>query len=104
MTLSPSSRSPIGINNAFNFLWDLSRGDPQVVNAPKGVEMKRLIPVSIWIILFAGAARAEFVTSLPESIVIPMPPMNYFGGGPQVFDGVTWTSTNLNTFDGSAFG
>jgi hypothetical protein len=33
-----------------------------------------------------------------------MPTNNYFGAGPQTFDGITWTSTNSDNQGGSAFG
>jgi hypothetical protein len=42
-------------------------------------------------------AEATVVSSL-NGVVVPMPAVNYFGTGPQVFDGgeVTWTSTAAN--------
>lgn len=33
-----------------------------------------------------------------------MPANNYFGAGPQTFDGITWTSTNADNQGGSVFG
>ena len=43
-------------------------------------------------------AEATVVSSL-NGVVVPMPAVNYFGTGPQVFDGgeVTWTSTTANS-------
>ncbi len=56
------------------------------------------------LILASGAmpngVTAAIVTSPTGGTAIPMPAVNYFGGGPQTFSGITWTSTNT----GSIFG
>ena len=47
--------------------------------------------------LVALQAAASVVTSIPGGTVIPMPALDYFGGGPQTFgttNVVTWSSTN----------
>jgi hypothetical protein len=47
--------------------------------------------------LVAVQAGAIVVTSIPGGTVIPMPALDYFGGGPQIFgttNVVTWSSTN----------
>jgi hypothetical protein len=45
------------------------------------------------------------VTSLPGGTIVPMPALNYFGPGPQVFGpGITWSSTNASNQGGSVFG
>jgi len=55
--------------------------------------------------LLAVQAGATVVTSIPGGTVIPMTPMNYFGGGPISFaPGVTWSSTNTTNQGGSVFG
>jgi hypothetical protein len=52
----------------------------------------------IGLFLASPHAEATVVSSL-NGVVVPMPAVNYFGAGPQVFDGgeVTWTSTNANS-------
>jgi hypothetical protein len=55
--------------------------------------------------LMANPAVANLVGSLPAGTVIPMPAVNYFGPGPQVFGpGITWSSTNATNQGGSVFG
>ena len=55
--------------------------------------------------LTARPASATVVTSIPGGTVVPMPALNYFGPGPQVFGpGITWTSTNAVNQGGSVFG
>jgi hypothetical protein len=50
-------------------------------------------------------ASASVVTSIPGGTVVPMPVLNAFGPGPQVFGpGITWTSTNATNQGGSVFG
>src|SRR5580765_1300949 len=55
-------------------------------------------------------AGAIVVTSIPGGTVIPMPALDYFGGGPQIFgttNVVTWSSTNDGIIccqGGSVFG
>jgi hypothetical protein len=50
-------------------------------------------------------ASATLVTSLPGGTVIPMPSLDDFGPGPQVFGpGITWSSTNAKNQGGSVFG
>jgi len=70
--------------------------------------MNVLTPVllSFLLPLVAVQTNAAVVTSLPSGIIAPMPAINYFGSGPQVFDGgeITWTSTNVISLGGSVFG
>jgi hypothetical protein len=68
--------------------------------------MKGILAVAIGIglLVFAGVAGAAVVTSLPEGTIVPMPDVNYFGPGPQSFNGVVWTSTNASQYGGSLFG
>jgi hypothetical protein len=68
--------------------------------------MKKILAagIGIGLIVLTGVAGAGVVTSLPGGTVVPMPGMNYFGPGPQVFDGIQWTSTNSGTYGGSLFG
>ena len=55
--------------------------------------------------LVASPVFAGPVTSIPGGVVVPMPGINYFGPGPQVFGpGITWTSTNAVIQGGSVFG
>jgi len=57
------------------------------------------------ICLMANPAAAVLVNSLPGGTVIPMPTLEYFGPGPQVFGpGITWSSTNALNQGGSVFG
>ncbi len=71
--------------------------------------MKKILitGIGISLIVLTGVAGAGVVTSLPGGTVVPMPGINYFGPGPQVFgppvlDGIQWTSTNFDP--GSVFG
>jgi hypothetical protein len=68
--------------------------------------MKKILAagIGIGLIVLTGVAGAGVVTSLPGGTVVPMPVINYFGPGPQVFDGIQWTSTNSYTYGGSLFG
>ena len=67
--------------------------------------MKLLATVVVLAFLvLAIPASAGVVTSLPGGTVVPMPANNYFGAGPQTFDGITWTSTNAAKQGGSVFG
>lgn len=68
--------------------------------------MKKILAagIGIGLIVLTGVAGAGVVTSLPGGTVVPMPGMNYFGPGPQVFEGIQWTSTNSVTYGGSLFG
>src|SRR5512140_2077601 len=68
--------------------------------------MKKILAagIGIGLIVLTGVAGAGVVTSLPGGTVVPMPAVNYFGPGPQVFGGIQWTSTNSNTYGGSVFG
>jgi hypothetical protein len=61
---------------------------------------------SFALVAVASSAQATIVSSLPGGTVLSMPAVNYFGVGPQVFDGVdvTWSSTNASNQDGSVFG
>jgi len=57
------------------------------------------------ICLMANPAAAVLVNSLPGGTVIPMPTLEYWGPGPQVFGpGITWSSTNASNQGGSVFG
>lgn len=60
--------------------------------------------IGILLLVLAGVAGAEVVASLPGGTVFPMPPAGYWGPGPYVFDGITWTSTNSDNYGGSIFG
>jgi hypothetical protein len=66
--------------------------------------MKKILAAGIGIslIVLTGVAGAGVVTSLPGGMLVPMPAVNYIGPGPQVFEGIQWTSTNFDT--GSVFG
>ncbi len=39
-----------------------------------------------------------------DGTAVVIPAVNYFGGGPQTFSGITWSSTNMSNQGGSAFG
>jgi hypothetical protein len=57
--------------------------------------------------LMVVQAGASVVTSIPGGTVIPMPAVDYFGGGPNTFgttNVVTWSSTNTTNQGGSVFG
>lgn len=55
--------------------------------------------------LTALPASATVVGSISGGVIQPMPAVDYFGGGPQVFgSGITWSSTNLFYQGGSVFG
>lgn len=57
--------------------------------------MHRLaLSFSICVVLFALPVGGAVITSLPSSAYIQMPSINYFGSGPQSFNGVQWSSTN----------
>lgn len=57
------------------------------------------------IVSFGSFAHAALVTSITGGTVVPMPTVNYFGSGPQVFGpNITWTSTNSTIQGGSVFG
>ncbi|MFA6147724.1 MAG: hypothetical protein WC899_05900 [bacterium] len=68
--------------------------------------MKKILAagIGIGLIVLTGVAGAGVVTSLPGGTVVPFPGVDYIGPGPQVFDGIQWTSTNSDTYGGSAFG
>jgi len=68
--------------------------------------MKKILitGIGISLIVLTGVAGAEVVTSLPGGTVVPMPSVDYIGPGPQVFDGIQWTSTNFDKYVGSVFG
>jgi hypothetical protein len=64
-----------------------------------------IVALAMAIGLIANPAAAAVVTSLPGGTVIPMPALDYFGPGPQVFGpGITWSSTNASWQGGSVFG
>jgi hypothetical protein len=69
---------------------------------------KALAPLLLVVIaLMVIQAGASVVTSIPGGTVIPMPAVNYLGGGPITFGTtnlVTWSSTNTSTNGGSVFG
>ena len=71
-----------------------------------GYSMKKLVASLFFLVLLIVAqASATVITSIPGGTVIPMPVMNYFGGGPITFGpGVTWSSTNTANQGGSVFG
>jgi len=59
------------------------------------------------VLALAASAGASVVTSIPGGTVIPMPAMDYFGGGPISFGPsnlVKWGSTNTKNQGGSVFG
>ena len=69
----------------------------------------RNIAISVFLafLVIVASAGASVVTSIPGGVVTPMPAVNYFGGGPQVFGpGIEWSSTNAVNICGSpaAFG
>ena len=55
-------------------------------------------------ILAAGQLSAGVVFTLPTSAMIQLPAINYFGPGPQSFNGVDWSSTNATNQGGSVYG
>jgi len=64
-------------------------------------------PLLVAVVFIVAQASATVITSIPGGTVIPMPAVNYFGGGPQSFgttNVVTWSSTNATTQGGSVFG
>ena len=66
---------------------------------------KSIAPLLLLVTLMVVQVSATVVTSIPGGTVIPMPVMNYFGGGPITFGpGVTWSSTNSTNQGGSVFG
>ena len=71
------------------------------------VYIMRKFAASLFLVasLIAVNAGATVITSIPGGTVIPMPAINYFGPGPQMFGpGVTWSSTNASNQGGSVFG
>src|SRR5664279_135418 len=70
--------------------------------------MKKYLAALVFVVvsLVALQAGAAVVTSIPGGTVIPMPAVNYFGGGAIIFGSptVTWSSTNSTTQGGSVFG
>jgi PEP-CTERM motif len=61
--------------------------------------MRKYLAVLVLVVssLLAIQAGGSVVTSIPGGTVIPMPALDYFGGGPQTFGTtniVTWSSTN----------
>jgi hypothetical protein len=62
-------------------------------------------PLFLAVLVMVAQAGATVVTSIPGGTVLPLPAINYFGGGPQtVAPGVTWSSTNAFNGGGSVFG
>ena len=62
--------------------------------------MRKYLAALVFVVasLVAIQAGASVVTSIPGGTVIPMPAVNYFGGGPMTFGpSVTWSSTNDGT-------
>jgi hypothetical protein len=55
-------------------------------------------------VALAGAAQAMVVSSFSGGTALPMPALDAFGPGPQVFGDVTFTSTNVSNQNGAAFG
>lgn len=70
--------------------------------------MKKLLgSLAVAALLLVVSAGASVITSISGGTVIPMPAVNYFGGGPIAFGpGVTWSSTNCDVCNqgGSVFG
>ena len=69
----------------------------------------KCVAVSVFLILLLAVTgvSASVVNSIPGGTVVPMPTVNYFGGGPQVFGpGIEWSSTNAANICGfpAAFG
>jgi hypothetical protein len=64
--------------------------------------MNRLVTAvqSTLFLVIASQAHASLVTSLPGGVVDGMPPVEYVGSGPQVFDGgqITWSSQGRSVF------
>ena len=56
------------------------------------------------LLVLPGTASAALVTSLPNSAYIQLPALNYFGPGPQSFNGVDWYSENATDQGGSVYG
>ena len=64
-----------------------------------------LTGIGILALLTAAPVRGTVVTSLPSGTLVPMPAINVFGPGPQVFGpSITWSSTNASNQGGSVFG
>ncbi len=70
--------------------------------------MKKILAVMIGFALafcVVATSFASVVDSLPGGTVVPIPAINYFGGGPQSFGpGITWSSENTSDQGGSVFG
>jgi len=67
--------------------------------------MKRISLVLLAVCFLAvSQAGATVVFSLPSSAYIQIPSADYFGPGPQSYDGYTWSSTNAANQGGSVFG
>jgi len=78
-------------------------------NSEEVFDLRRLSgPLVLFVAsLMVLQAGATVVTSIPGGTAIPMPAINFFGPGPQVFGTtnlVTWTSTNATHQGGSVFG
>lgn len=65
---------------------------------------KRFAPLLAAVSLLIIPAGAGVVTSLPGGSIVAMPTLNAFGCAPQVFSGITWSSTNCTNQGGSVFG
>jgi hypothetical protein len=67
--------------------------------------MKRLSLVLLAVCFLAvSQAGAAVVFALPTSALIQLPAVDYFGPGPQTYNGVTWNSTNASNQGGSVYG
>jgi hypothetical protein len=55
-------------------------------------------------VALASAAQAMVVTSFSGGTLLPMPEVNLFGAGPEVFGDVTFSSTNAGNQGGAVFG
>ncbi len=71
--------------------------------------MRKVLASLLFVVtaLMVVQAGASVVTSIPGGTVIPMPAVDYFGGGPNTFgtsNMVTWSSTNSSNQGGSVFG
>ena len=73
----------------------------------KNVSTRNTILLLVGLSLLIAPANANLITTDPGWMVNPMPPVNFFGSGPQTFGGpitVTWTSTNAFDNGGAVFG
>lgn len=105
------------LRNAWRFYWVRrcrSAGNPakfnrhrrkHPVSQGKVNNMKRFYALlALSALLFVLQAGATVTKGLPNTGTLFVPGVNYYGSGPQVYGGYTWTSTNAIYQGGSAYG